>query len=107
MPQPTILDPVTDDGWPVERIATKVASIWGQDAAWVWDGDPGAHEAGHLKLDSSKARAELGWRPRLRMEAAVEWTVDWYRAWHRGEPLRERTLAQIASHEDLDPVSIS
>ena len=35
-----------------------------------------------LAVDSSKARARLDWRPRLSLEAAVDWTARWYReAW--------------------------
>lgn len=37
-------------------------------------------EAGILSLDSSKAKLELGWRPRLGMAQAVTLTTDWYRA---------------------------
>jgi CDP-glucose 4,6-dehydratase len=47
--------------------------------------DGGPHEAAHLRLDSSKARAELGWRPRLSLEETLAWTADWYRA-HLGDP---------------------
>lgn len=41
----------------------------------------GPHEARLLKLDTSKARALLGWRPRLDIERALEMTATWYRAW--------------------------
>jgi CDP-glucose 4,6-dehydratase len=37
-------------------------------------------EAGILSLDSSKAKLELGWRPRLTMAQAVALTAQWYRA---------------------------
>lgn len=35
-------------------------------------------ERGVLTLDSSKAHAMLGWRPRLDLEATIAWTVEWY-----------------------------
>ncbi len=38
----------------------------------------GPHEARYLKLDSSKAHAELGWTPLLTMKERLEWSVDWY-----------------------------
>jgi CDP-glucose 4,6-dehydratase len=91
--------PSDDDAWPVERIATKLAELWGPDSAWTQANDPGAHEAGYLRLDSSKARTELQWKPRLRIEAALEWTVDWYRAWDQGKPMQEFTLEQISAFE--------
>ena len=42
--------------------------------------DTSRPEAGMLSLDSSKAKLELGWRPRLTMAQAVALTTDWYRA---------------------------
>jgi len=93
--------PSDDNAWPVERIVTKVANAWGKGAAWVQDGDPGVHEAGSLRLDSSKARSELNWQPHLGIEAALEWTVDWYRAWHDGQAMQDVTLKQIHRYESL------
>ena len=43
------------------------------------------HEAHSLKLDCSKARARLGWRPRLDVMAALELTARFYRA-HMDDP---------------------
>jgi len=93
--------PSEDDAWPVERIATKLASMWGAGASWVHDAEPGVHEAHYLKLDSSKARSELGWRPCLNLETALEWTIDWYRQWHNGADMAAETRAQIARYEQL------
>jgi CDP-glucose 4,6-dehydratase len=89
------------DAWSVERIATRIASAWGDGASWIKDGDPGVHEAGYLRLDSSKARAELGWQTPLGIEAALDWTVGWYRAWHEGRDMQEITLGQIDRYEKL------
>ncbi len=93
--------PTDEDAWTVERIATKMASVWGEGAQWVRDSEPGAHEANYLRLDSSKARAELKWRPRLGIESALEWTASWYRASARGEDMHTFTLEQIARYESL------
>nr|WP_050060733.1 CDP-glucose 4,6-dehydratase [Silvibacterium bohemicum] len=94
------LGPSDDDAWPVDRVATKVAELWGPGSAWTQPDDPGAHEARYLRLDSSKARAELHWQPRLRIETALEWTVAWYRAWNDGQPMQEFTLKQISAYEN-------
>jgi CDP-glucose 4,6-dehydratase len=93
--------PNNEDSWSVERIANKLASMWGEGASWIRDPLPGAHEAHSLALDSSKARAEFGWRPHLRIETALEWTLDWYRNWQRGSDMKHETLAQIANFEQL------
>jgi CDP-glucose 4,6-dehydratase len=90
-----------ENAWPVERIAAKMAQAWGGGARWANDEEPGVHEAGSLRLDSSKARAELGWRTPLGMDRALEWTIDWYRAWHRGQEMRPVTLEQIDRYGKL------
>jgi len=93
--------PADEDAWPVERIATTMADSWGHGATWSRDPDPGVHEAASLRLDSSKARAELGWRPRLDTGAALQWTMDWYRAWRDAQDMHPITLAQIDHYENL------
>ena len=92
--------PSDEDAWTVERIATKMASIWGEGAHWVHDADPGAHEASYLKLDSSKARAELNWHPKLSIEHSLEWTAAWYRAQARGVNMQTFTINQIGRYEE-------
>ena len=93
--------PSEDDAWPVERIANKLVDLWGSGAQWVRDNAPSVHEAHYLKLDSSKARAELGWRPRLNLETAIEWTLRWYRHRNSVADMASETLAQIAQYEQL------
>jgi CDP-glucose 4,6-dehydratase len=93
--------PGEDDAWPVERIADKLAAMWGHGASWVRDNSPSVHEAHYLKLDSSKARAELGWRPRLKVETALEWTLHWYRCRNCGTDMAAETRSQIAQYEKL------
>jgi CDP-glucose 4,6-dehydratase len=93
--------PADEDAWPVERIATTIADMWGEGASWLRDSTPSVHEAHFLRLDSSKARAELGWRPRLKIEAGLEWTMAWYKAWQQEADMRRRTEAQIDAYEEL------
>jgi len=93
--------PVEDDARPVEWIAEKMTGFWGDGARWVLDPDPGVHEAGYLKLDASKARADLGWSPRMNLETALQWLVAWYRAWQHGDAMQQFTLRQIADYQAL------
>ena len=91
--------PWDDDAWPVARIADAMSKRWSGNASWFLDGNESVHEAGYLKLDSSKARAELAWQPRLRLESALEWLVDWYRSWQAGQDMQAFSLQQIAAYE--------
>ena len=93
--------PSDDDARPVGWIAEKMAGFWGERAQWVRYPDPGVHEAGTLKLDTSRARSDLGWTPRLRLETALEWIVQWTRAWQAGADMHAFTLTQIAAYESL------
>lgn len=95
--------PDEEKAWAVEAIATKLVELWGDGAAWANDTAPTPHEAHVLKLDASRARAELDWRPRLTTEAALKWTVAWYRAWSQGAEMRGVTEEQIAGYGDLLP----
>ena len=75
----------------------------GFDGKPGWRADPDVAtvpETPALRLDASRARETLGWRPRLDLEQTVAWTVDWYRAYTRGDDVRELTLAQIAAYEE-------
>lgn len=92
--------PGDEDAWPVEQIATKLASMWGDGGSWESDAAPSVHEAHVLRLDTSKARAELGWRPLLGIEVALAWTMAWYSAWREGADMRQETLSQIALYEE-------
>ena len=95
--------PAEEDAWPVGRIADAIAAVWGNGAKWVRDTAENPHEAGYLKLDASKARSLLGWRPVLPIEIALRWLVEWYVAWRQGEDMHAFTLHQIAEYERLLP----
>ena len=96
--------PSDDDAQEVGWIVEHMKNFWGNNASWVLDADPGVHEAGYLKLDASRARTELAWHPRLRLETTLHWLVDWYKAWQAGEDMHSFTLSQIGEYEKLGPI---
>jgi CDP-glucose 4,6-dehydratase len=52
---------------------------WGR-GSWASVSDPSsAIEAPVLRLDASRAREKLGWKPRISLNKALEMTVDWYK----------------------------
>jgi CDP-glucose 4,6-dehydratase len=93
--------PGGEDAWRVREIADKLAGLWGDEATWTSDGAMGVHEDHSLRLDSSKARSELRWQPKLNIEAALEWTVAWFKAWKKGSDMRHESLLQIAAYRAL------
>jgi len=58
------------------KLAELFCEAWGSGASWSVQGDGGPHEANFLKLDCSKAKAVLGWKPRCDIKTAVEKTVE-------------------------------
>jgi len=93
--------PSDDDAKPVGWIVDKMTILWGDGASWFVDEQAHVHEAGTLKLDASRARNDLGWTPRLRLETALQWLIEWVRAWESGADMHAFTLAQIAAYEAL------
>jgi CDP-glucose 4,6-dehydratase len=84
-------------GWIVKQMATR----WGKGAGYVIDQVEHAHEANYLKLDISKARTELGWRPTLRLNNALDMIVDWAKAQQSGADISALTEQQISSYQKL------
>jgi len=62
------------------KLAGLFCDAWGQGAAWRIQGDGGPHEANFLKLDCSKSKAVLGWKPYWDIKTAVEKTVEFVKA---------------------------
>lgn len=82
--------------WPVRDVVAAMVRRWGEGARWTSDTAAAAHEATMLRLDSALAQTELGWRAHLDLSEALEWTLDWYRAYYRGgEDMRSLTFGQI------------
>ena len=86
---------------PVLRVAETARTLWGAGAAIrVNPPQDAPHEATFLKLDSAKARAEIGWRPLLSLDKGLGLTVTWHRAQARGEDVRALTTQQIRDYMD-------
>lgn len=89
--------PADDEAQPVAWIVEQMRERWGGKPAWEADPGPHPHEAGYLKLDSSRARLRLGWRPVVSLNVALASIVDWYDALLAGADMRDVTLGQIVS----------
>lgn len=83
----------------VATLAGAVADAWGPGGPrFVFGANGDQREARLLSLDSSKARARLGWAPTLDRAATIRFTIDWYRAWAAGQAdMTAFTNAQIAA----------
>jgi CDP-glucose 4,6-dehydratase len=70
--------PDENDALTVGEVTRRLIALWGSGSAEI-DSDAHPHETHALRLDSSKARTLLGWRPLLDVDEALRWTVEWYR----------------------------
>ncbi len=89
--------PGDEDARPVSWIVERLGELWPGGVRWAADDGAKPHEAHQLKLDSSRARARLGWSPAWDLERGLEAVVEWYGAYAGSRDAREITLAQIAA----------
>jgi CDP-glucose 4,6-dehydratase len=95
--------PEERDARPVEWIVRTLCSRWGNGAYEV-DKGKHPHEAHYLKLDCSKAKARLGWKPRWALERSLDSIIEWTRAYRDKRPVLDVCMKQIdeysaAAHE--------
>ena len=88
--------PSDEDAKSVQWIVEKLTNAWGEGASWVLDGGDHPHEAHHLKLDCSKAKARLDWHPRWHLDETLGKIVEWQKNYQQGVGMKAVTLEQIA-----------
>ena len=83
-------------------ITTKFCNEWnkitGDSLSWINKHDGGPHEAGFLKLDCTKIKTSLGWKPVWNIDDAIEKLCAWYYQYSKGEDVAEVTSAQIKEY---------
>ena len=81
-----------------ETLVALFGNAWGEGFRALTVAEKGPHEAGLLKLDSSKIRAALGWRPQWGIAEAVARVVEWSRVFAKGLDVTRITDKQIAEY---------
>ena len=79
------------------ELVDMFCTAWGDGLAWESRSDGGPHEAGFLKLDCSKIKGHLGWRPSWDVRQAVENTVEWSKDYIAGKDVAACMDRQIIS----------
>lgn len=92
--------PAADDIRPVRWVVERMTERWGHGASWRVDQAETVPEAQLLTLDAGLAGKSLGWRPRLPLGRALDWTVEWYRAQGEGRDMRAYSLDQIERYQE-------
>jgi CDP-glucose 4,6-dehydratase len=78
-------------GWVIDSLYRR----WDTALQWVKDPDPGPPEMTFLKVDSTKSRAYLDWRPVLDLPTTLDWIIEWTRQYRDGADPRSVTLQEI------------
>jgi CDP-glucose 4,6-dehydratase len=94
--------PEDRDAMPVSEVLDRLVRKWGEGLRWEVHAGSHPHEAILLRLDSTKARTELGWQPRLALDQALDWSVEWYKASLRGDHMQTFTCSQIEEYMKLE-----
>ena len=97
--------PDTNGNLPVSRILDILKIHWPQ-LSWNHLTDVNVHESNLLHLDSSKARAYLGWKSVWDLETTIRMTSQWYSEWmeHQHVVSRDQLLAFISTQMKSDEV---
>lgn len=79
------------------EIVDMFVKHYGQGLSWKNIAEKNApHEANFLKLDCSKLKLAMGWKPVWNIDKAIEKTVEWSKAYINNDNLDEITNKQIA-----------
>lgn len=77
-------------------LVTTFCDCWKQGAQWVNIAEKNApHEANFLKLDCSKIKKVMGWKPTWNMETAVEKICEWTKIYLENDDVEKCMSAQI------------
>ena len=94
--------PDDNDAKPVVWVVKKMCEKWDKNTAYEIERAQHPHEAHYLKLDCSKAKAELGWYPRWCLEQALDKIIEWAKAYKENQDVRAVCLRQIREYSKLN-----
>lgn len=87
------------------ELATLFCEAWryvsGREICWKNVGDDGPHEAGFLKLDSSRIKRTFGWKPKWDVGTCLRKTVEVYRAYYEKEDVADAVRKQIGEYAGM------
>lgn len=93
--------PNDNDVKTVSWIIHRFGELWNNKINFEIDQTEQLHEASYLGLDCTKAKTKLGWSPKIDIEHALKFTVEWYRQYVLGKDIRKFTEEQIKQFSAL------
>jgi len=78
----------------VKELTEKAIEISGKGGYSIHEEDK-KHETEILKLDATKAKEKLGYKPILEIDETLKWTFEWYKKYYEDKEVEELTNKQI------------
>ena len=85
----------------VSEVCDEVLKCLNSRSTWNTSETQAFHEEKFLLLDSTKARAELGWHDKLSFEEVISWTTEWYVSVNNSKNASDATLSNIKKYLNL------
>lgn len=95
------IGPNDEDCYTTGKLVDLFCEKWGQGVTWKNVHDGGPHEANFLKLDCSKLKETLNWKPKWNVEQAMEKIVAWYQCYLDGKDVKDITEEQVREYIGL------
>lgn len=96
--------PNDDDVKPVQWVVENMATKWSGSTIWTQGNGDHPHEANFLKLDISKAKSHLGWKPVWNLDQTLGKIIDWHNAWLAGSDMRLLCEQQISTYRSATQI---
>ena len=84
----------------VKEVIDLIIDKWGSGSLRVEGDTSNMAEAGLLFLDIDKADKQINWRPKLNINATVDYICEWYKNYQTEDPY-ELCLRQIKKYDEL------
>ena len=98
--EPWNFGPEDEDCKSVKYITEKISEYWGEDSTWEVGNNGYFHEAKLLKLDITKAKTKLGWKPKWNLNQTLKNIVNWHKKWINKENIRSVCSDEIKNYMD-------
>ena len=85
----------------VSFLIKKLTEEWDEETEIEYESS-NVHEENILMLNSNKARSNLRWKPKMKLELSIKWTAEWYKKYEEDKNLRKITEQQIERYSSME-----
>ena len=97
--------PNEDDAKPVSWILDHMVGSWPGSTWQIDQSAENPHEANYLKLDISKAKSKLHWRPVWSLSDTLSSIVNWHKNWLSGADMQKTSIDEISNYiQSMDEI---